>query len=139
MKKALLCTLLAVAVACCSSVLYAQQGAQQGTMGQGGGMGHHMMTPDQRLEHMTKMLDLNQEQQTKIKPMLEQEQDQMQKLHADTSMTRQERMSKMMEIRQSTNKQINGVLNSSQQKKWEEMQSRQMHGSMGNMSHPQPQ
>lgn len=135
MKKTLLCTLLAVAVACCGCILY----AQQGTMTPGGGMGRHMMTPDQRLQHMTKMLDLSQDQQTKIKPMLEQEQDQMQKLRSDTSMTRQDRMSKMMEIRQSTNKQINGVLNSSQQKKWEEMQSRQMHNHMGNMGGQQPQ
>ncbi|HLI61915.1 MAG TPA: hypothetical protein VKV05_00850 [Terriglobales bacterium] len=126
MKKTLLSILLAFTLICFGSLLYAQM--QQGSMGQGGGMGHHMMTPDQRLEHMTKMLDLNQDQQSKIKPMLEQEQDQMQKLRADTSLTRQERMSKMMEIRQSTNKQINGVLNSDQQKKWEEMQSRQMQG-----------
>lgn len=128
MKKTLMCSLLTIALICCGTVLYAQ--TQQQGMGQsqagGPGPGHHMMSPDQRLQHMTRQLDLNDDQQQKIKPMLEQEQQQLQALHQDTSMSRQDRMSKMMQIRQSTNDEINKVLSADQQKKFQEMQNRNM-------------
>lgn len=139
MKKMMLCALLAVAVACCGTALYAQDNMSQsgGQMAQGG---HHMPSPEQRLQHMTKTLNLTADQQTKIKPMLEDEQQKMESLHQDTSMSRQDRMSKMQEIRQSTDEQIKGVLTPEQQTKWQqEMQNH--HGGMGhgNMSPPTPQ
>lgn len=139
MRKVIICALLAIAVACCGTALYAQQdntgqgqmGQDQGQMGQGqmGGGHRGMMSPDQRLQHMTKTLNLTDDQQQKIKPMLEQEQQQMQTLRSDTSMSQQDRMTKMRALRQSTNEQIKGVLTSDQQTKWDAMQSRQ--GGMG--------
>lgn len=139
MKKMMICALLTVAVACCGTALYAQDNMSQsgGQMSQGGQMQHHMaMSPDQRLQHMTKTLNLNSDQQAKIKPMLEQEQQQMESLHQDTSMSQADKRSKMMQIRQGTNDQIKGVLTSDQQAKWEQMQERNMqrgmdHGGMG--------
>ena len=131
MKKSLLCALLAVALACCGTALYAQQ---QDNMGQNGPpQGHHMMaSPQQRLEHMTKMLNLTPEQQEKIKPILENQNTQMQALHQDTSMSREDRMAKAQQIHQSGDEQIKGILTPEQQQKWSDMQSKRE-----NMGHPQ--
>jgi hypothetical protein len=136
MKRALLCALLAIAVACCGTALYAQQDNMgQGQMGQGqtdqgqmapNGNHHPMMSPDQRLAHLTKMLNLTSDQQQKIKPMLEQEQQQMMSMHEDTSMSQADRMTKMHQLRQSTNDQIKSVLTPDQQTKFTQMQDRQM-------------
>lgn len=133
MKKALICALLAVAVACCGTALYAQQdnmgqgqmGQGQGQMGQGGGH-RGMMSPDQRLQHLTKMLNLTSDQQAKIRPMLEQEQTQMQAMHQDTSMSQQDKWAKAKTIREGTNDQIKSVLTADQQTKFTQMQDRQM-------------
>ena len=107
-------------------------------------MGHGPMSVDQRLQMLTKRLNLTADQQEKIKPMLESESQQMQALHQDSSLSREDRMSKMQQIRQSTNDQIKGVLNSDQQQKFQEMMNHQGHGPMGGpppsgQSQPQPQ
>ena len=133
-KRALICALLAVAMACCGTAVYAQ--TQQGGMAQEGGP-HRPMSPDQRLQHMTRQLNLNEDQQQKIRPLLESEQQQMQSLHQDTSVSQQERRSRMQQIHQSTNEQIKNVLNPDQQKKFEEMQSRHMGPHSGGMGHSQ--
>jgi Spy/CpxP family protein refolding chaperone len=140
MKKALICALLAIAMACCGTALYAQDTMNQGPgMGQGGP--HHMqMSPDQRLQHMTRQLNLTDEQQQKIKPILEQEQQQMQALHQDTSMSQEDRAGKMQQVRQGTNDQIKSVLNAEQQQKFEQMQNRRMApGGMHSQQAPPPQ
>ncbi len=121
MKKSLLCALLAAAMACCGTALYAQDNMSQG----GPPQGHHMqMSPEQRLQHMTKMLNLTPEQQEKIKPMLENQSTQMQSLHQDTTMSREDRMAKAQQLRQTTDEQIKGVLTPDQQQKWSEMQTK---------------
>lgn len=132
MKKVLICALLAIAMACLGTALYAQDTMSQGQgMGQGGGMHHMQMSPDQRLQHMTQQLNLTADQQTKIKPILEQEQQQMQPLHGDTSMSQQDKWSKMQQIRQGTNDQIKAVLTPDQQTKFAQMQERHGPGGMG--------
>ena len=138
MKKVLVCALLAIAMACLGTALYAQDTMSPGQgMGQGGpgGMHHGPMSPDQRLQRMTQQLNLTADQQTKIKPILEQEQQQMQTLHGDTSMSQPDRMSKMQELRQGTNNQIKSVLTADQQQKFVQMQDRHGpgmgHGGMG--------
>ncbi len=128
MKKSLICALLTLALACCGTALY----AQQDTMSQGAPQAgqHRMPSPDQRLQHMTKMLNLTPDQQAKIKPILENEQTQMQGLHQDTSMSRDDRMSKAQSIRQSSNDEIKQILTADQQQKWSQAQE-ERHGGMG--------
>jgi len=124
MKKSILCALLATALACCGTALY----AQQDNMSQGAPAAHRMPSPEQRLRHMTKTLNLSDEQQQKIKPLLESESQQMQSLRQDTTMSKQDRMAKMQQIRQGTNDQIKGVLSNDQQQKWQQMQENHMQG-----------
>jgi protein CpxP len=113
-----------------STAVYAQMAPQQGG-GQWGQGQHQPMTADQRLQHMTKQLNLSDAQQQQIKPILENEEKQMQSLHQDSSLSQQDRMSKMMQIRQDTSSQIKPILNSDQQQKYEQMMSRQGHGRGG--------
>jgi len=126
MKKLIL-SLLATALALGGVSAWAQM--EQGQAGgQGSPMGHGQpMSPDQRLQMMTKQLNLTADQQQKIKPLLESQNQQMQALRADTSLSSEDRMSKMMQIRQSTNDQIKSSLNPDQQQKFEQMMSRQGH------------
>lgn len=123
MKKALICALLTVALCCFGTALFAQM---QGGSGMGGGAARGPMSTDERLQHLTQMLNLTSDQQAKIKPILENEAQQMQALRQDTLTSRDEKMPKMREIRQNTNSQIATVLTPDQQKKWEQMQSRHM-------------
>ena len=100
-----------------STALYAQMGPEQG----GGQMGHgprQRMTADQRLQHMTQQLNLSDAQQQQIKPILENEDKQMQALHENSSLSQQDRMTQMMQIRQGTSEQIKPILNADQQQKY---------------------
>lgn len=134
MRKALMCALLGAALACSGTALYAQtaEGA-----GQGGGQ-HQMPSPEMRLQHMTRMLDLSSDQQAKIKPILENESQQMQSLHQDTSMSQQDRMAKMREIRQSTMSQIKPILTAEQQQKLQQMRQEHMQHNRGGAMGGQP-
>lgn len=126
MKKFIAHTAVAFALVAGGAALYAQAPEGQGG-GQWGGP-RQPMTADQRLEHMTKQLNLTSAQQQQIKPILENEMQQMQTLHSDSSLSQQDRMAKMQQIRQSTGEQIKPILNADQQQKFEQMMSRQGHG-----------
>lgn len=132
MKK-LLCASALMFTLACGSRLLAQSPQEMGQGGEhrGGGM---MMTTDQRLQRMTRQLDLSSEQQAKIRPILEQESTQMQALHQDSSVPQQEMHARMQQIRQSTNDQIKAVLTPDQQQKFQQMQMRPPRGAMGGQS-----
>jgi len=59
-----------------------------------------------------------------VQSALESERSQMESLHQDSSLSQQDRRAKMMEIHKGTDAQIRGVLDSNQQKKWDEMQAK---------------
>jgi len=120
--------------------------AQSGTGGQGPGgwgQGQHerrgMPSPDQQLERMSQQLNLTAEQKDKIKPILEEHAKQMQSLRNDSSMSREDRRAKFQEMRQNMANEIRPILNSDQQKKWEEMMNRQPQRGGRSQGEPQPQ
>jgi protein CpxP len=89
---------------------------------QGQKMGGHrhrgkMKDPQARLDHMSKVLNLTDDQKSKIKPILDNENQQMQALKSDTSTAKQDKRAKMMDIHKSTMDQIKPILNSDQQAK----------------------
>jgi Spy/CpxP family protein refolding chaperone len=87
--------------------------------------GHHgMMDPAQQLEGMTKRYNLSADQQTQIKPILASQQQQMQALHEDSSLSREDRMGKMQSIRADSKTKIEAVLNDDQKKQFEADQAR---------------
>jgi periplasmic protein CpxP/Spy len=140
MKKTFLYSVAMVAFLLGAVAVYAQEPAPQGG-GQWGGRGQ-MPTVDQRLQRMTQALNLSDDQQQKIKPILENESTQMQSLRADTSLSQEDRMAKMKEIRTNTSSQINPILNPDQQKQYAEMMSHMGRGRGGpggaNQSAPPP-
>jgi len=95
--------------------------AQQPANG-GGRMGRMQMTPDERLAQMTKRYDLSADQQTQIKPILADTQQQMMALRQDSSLSREDKMTKMMSIRDASNTKISAILNDSQKQKFTEDQ-----------------
>jgi periplasmic protein CpxP/Spy len=116
--------------------LYAQAPPQQG----GGQWGHGQApTVEQRLQRMTQALNLTDDQQQKIKPILENESTQMQSLRADSSLSQEDRMAKMKQIRENTSSQINPILNADQQKQYTEMMSHMGRGRGPGQAPQQPQ
>jgi Spy/CpxP family protein refolding chaperone len=116
-----------------------QMGGQPGgQMGQHrGGMGAHGNV-DQRVQMLTKELDLTPDQQAKAKTILEQQQKEMMALKENTSLSEQEREAKLQEIHRSGMEEIRAMLTPDQQKKLQEMRQNMMHhegGPGGN--HPQ--
>ncbi len=101
------------------------QSEQQGGPPQGR-RGPMMQTPEERLDRLSKELKLTDDQKEKIKPILQNESDQMKSLRDDTSMSREDRRAKVMDLRQKTDEGIKAVLNPDQQKKYDEMRSRMM-------------
>ena len=89
-----------------------------------GGRHHGPQDPAQRTAELTKKLNLSSDQQAKVQDALQSEHSQMESLHQDSSLSQQDRHAKMMDIHKTTDSQIRAVLNSNQQKQWDEMQAR---------------
>ncbi len=133
MKRSFLTYSLALGIAA-SSALWAQtdsaqpanqdnsQGAPEHGRGGPGGMGMHKPDPDRQTQMLTKKLKLTADQQTQIKGIFVDADQQMETLHSDTSMSRDDKRSKMMSMRQDTNAKITAVLNDDQKKKFADMQ-----------------
>jgi Spy/CpxP family protein refolding chaperone len=113
-----------------------EQGAPQA---EGGGMGGHHggqgMDPDQRLAHMTKRYKLTADQQSQIKPILQDEQQQMEGMRSDTSTSRDDKRAKMQSMHQASTQKIEAVLTDEQKQKFEadqqkmqEHRAQHMHG-----------
>lgn len=81
----------------------------------------HQATVENRLEEMSKQLNLTDDQKVKLKPVLQDEMQQLQAAHNDTSLSHDQKVAKAKEIREAHKAQINDVLTPDQQKKWEEM------------------
>ena len=135
MKKNLVHMAVMLAMMAGGAAVYAQMEQGGGQYGRGPGQ---PMTADQKLQRMTKQLNLTDAQQQQIKPILENQMQQMQSLHADSSLSQQDRMSKMQQIRQTTSDQIKPILNADQQEKYQQMMSHQGHGRGGPGQNPPP-
>ena len=94
-----------------------EQGAPQADGG--GHRGRGFGDPDQRLAHMTKRYNLTADQQSQIKPLLQDEQQQMQALRSDTSTPREDKHAKMQSIHQASTQKIEAVLTDDQKQKFE--------------------
>jgi protein CpxP len=104
-----------------------QSGQGQGMgRGKGMGMGHRQMeSVDDQIQSLNKKLKLSDDQQAKLKPILEDQRKQMEAMHNDSSLSREDRFSKMQDLRQSSDTQIKSVLNEDQQKNFDKMRAEQ--------------
>ena len=100
--------------------------AQGGMGGHGMHGGHHgMPSADEQTQRLTKRLNLSEDQQTKVKAVLEDQHKQMEQLRSDSSGSQPDKRSKMRELRENSNTQIKAILNEDQQKKFDKMQQQQ--------------
>lgn len=74
------------------------------------------------LRSPSKTLNLTADQQTKIKPILEDHRTQAQALMKDDSLSQDDKRTKMRSLRESTNSKIRDVLTDDQKKQFDEMQ-----------------
>ena|SRR5208282_3389935 len=109
-----------------------------------GGWHHDAPDPAERTQELTKKLKLTPDQQTKVRDILQSEHSQIESLRQDSSLSQQDRHAKMRDIRKSSDTQIRALLDSDQQKKWDEMQAKheewgQGHHHGGGQQTPPPQ
>ena len=98
---------------------------QQSQPSQGEGHWRHSPPdPAQRTRELTKHLKLTSDQQAKVLEIFQSAHSQMESVHQDASVSQQDRRAKMMEIHKNTDEQVRGLLDSTQQKKWDEMQAK---------------
>jgi hypothetical protein len=88
------------------------------------GYGRSGFDPAMRAQMLTKRLNHDPSQQSKVQDILKNESSEMQKVRADSSLSPQDRHSKMMDIHKTSDEQIRALLNSDQQQKWDDMQKR---------------
>jgi hypothetical protein len=120
---------LATGLTLSTAAAFAQQDnsappAQQGGNSGGGRFGRQQMDPDQQVARMTKRYNLSADQQAQIKPILANQQQQMQALRGDSSLSRDDRMAKMKGIREDSSTKIQAILNDTQKKQYAEDQQR---------------
>jgi Spy/CpxP family protein refolding chaperone len=116
-----------------SSAAQYQEGGPGGGQGRGGPRGP--MSPDDQLKRMTKDFNLTADQQSKIKPILVDEQKKMEDLRNDSTLDRQAMRGKMMQIRKDTNEQVRAQLDDKQKEKFDK-QEHQREDRMGNRRGP---
>jgi protein CpxP len=85
---------------------------------------HGPQDPAQRTQELTKKLNLTSDQQTKVQDIFQSAHSQMEGLRQDSSLSQQDRRAKMMDIHKSADSQVRALLDSNQQTKWDEMQTR---------------
>lgn len=106
--------------------------------GEGQGPHHGMPSVDERVQHMTKTLNLSGDQQTKVKSILQDEHNQVASLKQDKSMSQEDQHAKFQQIRQASAQKIRDVLNDEQKAKFDQMQAEHKghmgkHGGQGDM------
>jgi hypothetical protein len=73
---------------------------------------------------MTKRYKLSSDQQVQIKPIIANQQQQMQALRQDSTLSRADKMAKIQSIREDSSNKIQAVLNDSQKQKFAQDQQR---------------
>src|SRR5260221_2853329 len=108
----------------CGLGAYALQSPQGGPPPQGG-QGHGgpgPMSPADQVKEMTDRLSLTDDQQGKIKTILEDTRDQMQKIRADDSLSQEDKMAKGRALRETANGKIRELLTDEQKKKFDQLE-----------------
>jgi len=126
-KNAIRLLTIAFAFAALSLPALAQAGSgATGTTGETAGKAQHHGMPsiDERVQHLTKALNLSDDQQAKVKSILQDQQNQANSLRQDTSISQQDRRAKFMQIHQTTQQSIRDVLNDDQKAKFDQMEAR---------------
>lgn len=86
----------------------------------------HQPDPQRQAKRMAKTLNLSQDQQSKIEPILADRAQKAEAVRSDSSLAPADRRSKMQGIQQDADSKIEAVLNDQQKQQYEQM--KQQHG-----------
>lgn len=78
-------------------------------------------SPDAHLQMLSEKLNLTEDQKEKVKPILQDQAQQMKAIHNDPSLTSEQKAAKKKAIHETTHDQINAVLTPEQQEKFKQM------------------
>ncbi len=110
--------------------------APQGPPPGGRGMRGQGMSPDQMVARLDQRLHLSDDQKTKIRSILQDQHDAMEKVRSDSTLAPEDRRAKMQSIAADHHDQIKNVLNDQQKQEYDQMMQRR--GRMGNGGNPPP-
>jgi Spy/CpxP family protein refolding chaperone len=130
-KHAIHLLTLGLALSLLTFPVFAQQTSSTDQASQGQGRHHGMPSVDERVQHMTKALNLSSDQQTKVRSILQDQQSQMMSLKQASSMSQQDKHAKFEQIHQNTHQKIRDVLNDDQKAKFDQMAERHEMGKHG--------
>ena len=116
-------SILTILVLLAASLTFAQpsQETQAPTPEQHTGMHHNGESADQHLQMLSEKLNLTDDQKAKIKPILQDQMQQMKVVREDSSLSDEQKRTKMKGIHESLHNQINAVLTPDQQAKFKQM------------------
>ncbi len=81
--------------------------------------------PNRQVRMLTKRLNLTQDQQNQILPILTARQQQMESIFSDASLSKKDRHEKMTAVREQSESQLETVLNDTQKAQYEQMRQQQ--------------
>jgi len=93
---------------------------------------------ESKLQQISQQLNLSEDQKTKLKPILQDEVDQLKALKSDASASSQDKLQKAKEIRASHKQQIDAILTPEQKEKWQQMKQQAVDQMKQNSTSPQP-
>jgi Spy/CpxP family protein refolding chaperone len=85
------------------------------------GHGRRQFDPERRVNMLAKRLNLTDDQKQKLQGIFADQQQQMQSMRQDSSLSRQDRMEKMKTLRSEADEKVNGILNDDQKQKYAQM------------------
>jgi periplasmic protein CpxP/Spy len=89
-------------------------------------MHHNGESADHHLQMLSEKLNLTDDQKAKLKPILQDQMQQMKAVREDSSLSEEQKRAKMKSIHESLHDQINAVLTPEQQAKFKQMKQEQM-------------
>lgn len=92
-------------------------------------------SPEQHLQMLSEKLNLTDQQKTTLKPILEDQAQQMKAIHADTSLSEDQKRDKMKAVHDTFHDKINAVLAPEQQVKFKQMKHEHKGATEGKMDH----
>lgn len=108
--------------------------AQDSPSGGGMGGGHHgraMPSAQDRTDHLSQALNLNNDQKSKVLSIYQDEDKQMSALRSNSDMSREDKRAQMQQIHEKTGTQIKALLNPDQAQKYDQMQQQMGHHHRG--------
>jgi len=87
---------------------------------------HHEESADQHLQMLSEKLNLTDDQKAKLKPVLQDQLQQMKAVREDSSLSEEQKRAKMKSVHESLHDQINAVLTPDQQAKFKQMRQEHM-------------